>query len=84
VKYFGLLFALACVLAFYVWQQTQSMRMGYAVDNCRKDCEKWEQENKTLRLKINRLLSMERLDSIAKEKKLVTPDEKKIIYLKEQ
>ncbi len=62
--------------------RTQSIRLGYSVDNCRKDCETWEQDNKALRLKINRLLSMERLDMVAKEKKLVTPDEKKIIYLK--
>ena len=82
MKYFGLLIAAALILAFYVWQQTQSVRLGYSVDNCRKECEKWEQENKALRLKINRLLSMERLDGVAKEKKLMNPDEKKIIYLK--
>jgi cell division protein FtsL len=84
MKYFGWLITAAIVLAFYVWQQTQSIRLGYAVDNYRKECEMWEQENKALRLKINRLLSMERLDAVAKEKKLITPDEKKIIYLKEK
>ena len=82
MKYFSLLMALAFVLAFYVWQQTQSIRLGYSVDNCKKECEQWEQDNKALRLKINRLLSMERLDAVAKEKKLINPDEKRIIYLK--
>jgi cell division protein FtsL len=82
MKYFRWLMAAALVLAFYVWQQTQSIRLGYSLDNCRTECDKWEQDNKMLRLKINRLLSMERLDAVAKEKKLIAPDEKQIIYLK--
>jgi len=82
MKYFGWLTVVAFVAVFYVWQQTQSVRLGYRVDNSNKECEKWEQDNKALRLKINRLLSMERLDAVAKENKLVNPDEKKIIYLK--
>ena len=82
MKYFGWLLSAAVVLTFYVWQQTQSIRLGYTVDSCKKECEKWEQDNKTLRLRINRLLSMEHLDSIAKDRKLINSDEKKIIYLK--
>jgi cell division protein FtsL len=82
MKYFTWLFVTAVVLGFYVWQQTQSVRLGYTVDTYKKECEQWEQENKTMRLKINRLLSMERLDSVAKDRKLVISDEKKIIYLK--
>jgi cell division protein FtsL len=82
MKYFTWLFAAATVLGFYVWQQTQSVRLGYTVDSYKKECEQCEQENKIMRLKINRLLSMERLDTIAKERKLIISDEKKIIYLK--
>ena len=82
MKYFGWIIGAAFVLGLYVFQQTQSIRLGYTVDNSRRECEKWGQDNKALRLKINRLLSMERLDSVAKEKKLITPDEKKIVYLK--
>lgn len=82
MKYAGLVLAAVFALTFYVWQQTQSLRLGYSIDNCRKEREQWEQDNKAMRLKINRLLSMERLDIVAKEKKLVMPDEKNIIYLK--
>lgn len=82
MKYFGWLIAAAVVLTFYVWQQTQSIRLGYTVDSYTKESEKWGQDNKALRLKINRLLSMERLDNVAKERKLVNAEEKKIIYLK--
>jgi cell division protein FtsL len=82
MKYFSWLFAAAIILGLYVWQQTQSVRLGYTVDTCKKECERWEQDNKTMRLKINRLLSMERLDTVAKDRKLIISDEKKIIYLK--
>jgi cell division protein FtsL len=80
-RYFYWLIIAGFVLSFYVWQQTQSTRLGYSVDKLRKECEKWEQENKDLRFKVNCLLSMERLDKVAKEKQLVTPDEKSTIFL---
>ncbi|MBN1622612.1 MAG: hypothetical protein JW871_08485 [Endomicrobiales bacterium] len=82
-RYFSWLLVIAAVLSFYVWQQTQSVRLGYKVDNLRIECEKMKQKNKILRLKVNRLLSLERLDQIAKQKELITPDEKSIIYLSE-
>lgn len=80
-RYFYMLLIAAFVLSFYVWGQTQSLRLGYEVDRMRKECEKWEQENKAWRLKVNCLLSMERLDRVAQEKRLVAADEKVIIYL---
>ena len=82
MKYFGWLIAATLILTFYVWQQTQAIRLGYSVDTYKKEYEKWGQDNKALRLKINRLLSMERLDSVAKDRKLINSDENKIIYLK--
>ena len=82
MKYFGWLIAATLILTFYVWQQTQAIRLGYSVDTYKKEYEKWWQDNKALRLKINRLLSMERLDSVAKDRKLINSDENKIIYLK--
>ena len=43
VRYFYWLFMAAFILSFYVWQQTQSIRMGYRVDNVRLECEKLDQ-----------------------------------------
>lgn len=80
-RYFYVLLVAAFVLSFYVWGQTQSVRLGYEVDRMRRECEKWDQENRSVRLKVNCLLSMERLDKVAQDKKLVAADEKAIIYL---
>lgn len=80
-KYFYWLVFAAFVLSFYVWQQTQSVRLGYQAGNVRKECEKWEQENRAMRLQVNRLLSMDRLDKAAKDRKLINPEEKNTIYL---
>ncbi|OGS19346.1 MAG: hypothetical protein A2219_06855 [Elusimicrobia bacterium RIFOXYA2_FULL_50_26] len=82
LRYFYLLLTIAFILSFYVWQQTQSMRLGYKVDALRGECEKWEQENYEWRLKVNRLISMERLDRVAQDNKLITPDDKITHYLK--
>lgn len=80
-RYFYWLIFTAFILSFYVWQQTQATRLGYRVDVLRRECEKLENENKNYRYKVNCLLSMDRLDRIAKDKKLITPDEKSIFYL---
>lgn len=80
-KYFSWLIAAAFILSFYVWQQTQSVRLGYQVGSIRKECETWEQENRDWRLRVNCLLSMDRLDKVAKDRKLVNPEEKNTIYL---
>jgi len=69
------------VLGVYVWQQTQAVRMGYRVDAVRKECMHWENENQSLRLKVNTLLSLERLNAVAQQRQFVTPKEKDIVYL---
>ncbi|MCB4792578.1 MAG: hypothetical protein LHV68_11930 [Elusimicrobia bacterium] len=81
IKYLQILLAVTLVLSFYLWQQTEAIRLGYKVDNLSKECEKWEQQNDVLKLKINEYLSMERLDQIAKQKGLIHPQDKDIIYL---
>jgi cell division protein FtsL len=80
-KHFYWLFLLAFILTFYVWQQTQADRLAYKVESLEKENEKKEQENDNLTLRIHKLLSMERLNQVAAEKKLVTPDKNKCIYL---
>ena len=82
LRYFYGLVAVAGILFLYVWQQTQSVRLGYQVDNVRVECERLEQENKEWRLKVNRLISMERLDKVAQDNKLAAAEEKDIVYIK--
>lgn len=80
-RYFYWLIFIAFILSFYVWQQTQSVRLGYQVGNLRRECERWEQQNKDWRYKVNCLLSMERLDQVARDRNLINPDDKTTIYL---
>jgi cell division protein FtsL len=80
-RYFSWLIFAAFILSLYVWQQTQAVRLGYKVDSIRKECDRWEQENRALRLQVNCLLSMERLDKVAQARKLVAPDPKTMVYL---
>jgi hypothetical protein len=81
-KIFGILAAVGLILGFYVWQQTQSVRLGYRVEEMKRECEKWDQDNANLNLKLRKLMSLERLDQFARDKKLVVPGDKNRIYLK--
>jgi cell division protein FtsL len=81
LKNFYWLIFLGFILAFYVWQQTQADRLAYKVENLEKESERMEQVNDNLRLKINSLLSLERLNQVASEKKLAVPDKSKCIFL---
>jgi cell division protein FtsL len=71
-------FAVALII---VWEQTQSVRLGYRVDNLRVECDRLEQENNDLLARIRALQSMERLDVLARELRLINPDARDIIYL---
>lgn len=81
-KIFGFIAFAALVLGFYVWQQTQSVRLGYRVEEMKRECEKWDQDNANLNLKMRKLMSLERLDQFAKDKKLSVPNDNNRVYLK--
>lgn len=81
LKYIYLIIFLGMVLSFYVWQQTQVVRLGYKIEDLKKQSEKWDQENRALRLQVSQLLSMERLDKVASKKNMVAPDASAIVYL---
>jgi hypothetical protein len=70
------------ILGFYVWEQTQKVRLGYRVEALKHECERWDQDNTGLSLTLRKLMSLERLDQFSREKKLVIPDEKNVIFLK--
>ena len=65
----------------YVWQQTTSTRMGYKVSEMQSEYERINNENDTLRLKINSVLALEKMDKIAKEKNLSKPEENFVVHI---
>jgi cell division protein FtsL len=78
--FFFVAFMIIAVFA-YLWQQNMSMRMAYKVSSLQTDHDKLISENDILRLKINSILALEKMDKIAKEKNLSRPDEKYVIYI---
>jgi cell division protein FtsL len=75
-------FAFAAVGVFiYLWQQTTAVRMGYKVSSLHSEYDRINAENDALRLKINSVLSLEKMDKIAKEKNLYKPEEKSIMRI---
>ncbi len=80
-KYFKWVVIGGGVLVFYIWQQTQAVRLGYKVEALQRECDRWAQANRGLRLRANKLISLDRLDKTAQERKLLPPDEKNIVYL---
>ncbi|MDR3275275.1 MAG: hypothetical protein LBS81_04820 [Endomicrobium sp.] len=65
----------------YLWQQNTSIRFAYKVSNLQAEYDKINSENDFLRLKINSILALEKMDKIATEKNLSRPDEKSIVYI---
>ncbi|MDR3307195.1 MAG: hypothetical protein LBS61_06030 [Endomicrobium sp.] len=73
--------SLIITIFVYLWQQNMSMRLAYKASALQSDYDKFNSENDILRLKINSNLALEKMDKIAKEKNLLRPDEKHIIYV---
>ena len=69
------------VVMLYVWQRTQSLRMGYTVSDLRERRDVLMEENATLQLKISSYQSLEKLGEVAKESGLAVPDASQTIYL---
>ena len=65
----------------YLWQQTTATRMGYKVSEMQSEYERINAENDSLRLKINSILALEKMDRIAKEKQLTKPDKSSVVYI---
>ncbi|MBN2206797.1 MAG: cell division protein FtsL [Candidatus Aminicenantes bacterium] len=76
--------AAACVVAlmtFYLWQQTESIRLGYQTGTLVKRRADLVEEIKTLETRRAALLALERVERIAREELgLVDPREDQIIY----
>ncbi len=76
----GLLLAVS-VLTFYIWQQTEAVRLGLRIVNLEKQKQSLSQEVNKLELKKSSLLSLGRVDKIARDELgLVDPKEGQVIY----
>jgi cell division protein FtsL len=79
---FLFLVLLFCTALVYVWQQIQVVKVGYGINQLKLQVEERENDNRSLRMKLNNLGSLERVEKIAKERlKLVNPPPENIIYL---
>ncbi|MCL1972606.1 MAG: hypothetical protein FWG57_06415 [Endomicrobia bacterium] len=78
------LLAVICIIFgvfAYLWQQTTAVRLGYKVSELKNEYERINAENDSLRLKINSILALEKMDRISREKNLYKPAEKDIVYI---
>jgi cell division protein FtsL len=81
-KPFLIMFILTVLSAFvYLWQQNTAIRFAYRISNLQAVYDKISLENDFLKLKINSILALEKMDKVAKEKKLFRPGKNSIVYI---
>jgi cell division protein FtsL len=73
--------ATAAVLTFYVWYQTESVKLGLDIANCDDRIRDLEKEIEALKLRKAALLDPGRVERIARDSLgLVDPDDAAIVY----
>ncbi len=69
------------ILTFYIWHQTESVRIGYEIGELEEKVLNLRKEVEKLETKKSTLLSLERVEKIAKEElNLVEPKEEQLVY----
>lgn len=69
------------ILTFYIWHQMESIRIGYETGELEKKIEALRKEVETLEAEKSKLLSLDRVERIAKEElKLKKPKKEQIVY----
>lgn len=77
---FGTVFAIL-VFTFYIWHQMESVRLGYEVQRLEQKLDSLREEVKHLEATKSSLLSLERVEKIAREElKLTEPKREQLIY----
>lgn len=67
-------------LIFYIWHQAESIRLGYKTRQLEEEILSLKKEIEKLEVKKSSLLSLERVEKIAREKlKLTSPEKEQII-----
>jgi len=65
----------------YIWQQNTSTRFAYKLSSLQSEYDKISSGNKSLQMKINSILALDKMHKIAVEKNLSIPDESSIVYI---
>ncbi len=69
------------ILTFYIWNQIESVRLGYKIGELEENLQTLKKEVGKLEASKASLLSLERVEKIAKEKlRLEKPKKDQIIY----
>ena len=69
------------ILTFYIWHQMESVRIGYEIGELEEKVLNLRKEVEKLETKKSTLLSLERVEKIAKEElNLVEPKEDQLVY----
>lgn len=69
------------VLTFYIWNQVESVRLGYKIGKLEENLQTLGKDVEKLEAKKSSLLSLERVERIAKDKlKLEKPKKEQVIY----
>ena len=69
------------ILTFYIWNQVESIRLGYEIGQLEVDLENLKQEFERLEAEKSSLLSLEKVETIAKDRlKLQHPRKEQVIY----
>ncbi|MGB4704616.1 MAG: cell division protein FtsL [Candidatus Saccharicenans sp.] len=77
----GLALLLLGNLTFYIWYQSESIRLGYRIHEMEIKAEKLREEIKRLETRKEALLSLDRIDRLAREKLgLKEPKSDQIIF----
>jgi len=68
-------------LTFYIWNQIESIRVGYKIGELEENLQSLKKDVEKLETEKSSLLSLERVEKIAKEKlKLEKSKKEQIIY----
>jgi len=77
----GLIIMLLANLTFYIWYQSESIRLGYKIHDLELKVEQLKEEIKKLETRKAALLSPERIDRLAREDlNLTDPKPEQVIF----
>lgn len=75
-------FAAMLILTFYIWHQAESIHLGYSIGDLEECVLNLEREVEKLEAEKSRLLSLERVEAIARrELNLVFPESEQMIFV---
>lgn len=77
----GVILVVLSLLTFYIWHQTESIRMGYKIGEIEAQNAGLREEIRKLETRKEQLLSLETIDRIAREKLgMSDPHRDQVVY----